>query len=300
MRTGPKLLGGRIEIADGLREPAEMMPEIVLGDVAVPVPAMSRPGRSREERGEQHIVQDDARPILRVELEGTAVARLDRPALGQQDRLAQLESDQGRHGIGSQHVHRPVTDSQCGPQSRYRCTWAMSLPGMKHRDRYDLAPCALTSKLPWLCVARFFGNCRCKASSMICVHCRATPEPLPHLDRPEVLHRIELVPELPGKYRGIVAVAFGVPCDLRLELLSARRDWRKNPRCPWRARLATRDGWAWPPTSACRRRDDGNAPGSSSRGCRTCGPSRARRRCVWPSARRTRRFWRARRRRTRC
>jgi hypothetical protein len=57
------------------------------------MPALSRPCRSRKEGREENVMQKNALLVLVIEFEGAAVARLDRPTLGQQDGLAGIEGE---------------------------------------------------------------------------------------------------------------------------------------------------------------------------------------------------------------
>ena len=86
-----KALCGRVEVLDCLGKSSELPPEVVSIHVAVPVPALPRPRCPCEKWGEQNIVQDDARLVFRVQLEGAGVARFDGSAFREDDGLAGLE-----------------------------------------------------------------------------------------------------------------------------------------------------------------------------------------------------------------
>lgn len=58
-----ELLRDRIEPRDGALEPREVVPEVVLRDVAVPVPEVSAPRAAREERREERVVEKRTVPV---------------------------------------------------------------------------------------------------------------------------------------------------------------------------------------------------------------------------------------------
>ena len=76
------------------------------------MPDVPRPGGAHEEGREQHVVEDDPRLVGVVQLERAGVPRLDRPALGQEDRPLGLEGLQLSHRIRGEHIDGPVADLQ--------------------------------------------------------------------------------------------------------------------------------------------------------------------------------------------
>ena len=64
--------GGRVQAAHGLGKPAELPPEVVGGDVLLPVPDLAGAGRAGEERRKQDVVQQRAGAVGLVEKEWAA------------------------------------------------------------------------------------------------------------------------------------------------------------------------------------------------------------------------------------
>jgi hypothetical protein len=74
------------------------------------------PGGAREERCKEHIVQDQAVGVGVVQLEGAAVARLDRAAFGEQHGTLGIGRQQLAHRVGREHIDRSAAHRETGTQ----------------------------------------------------------------------------------------------------------------------------------------------------------------------------------------